>query len=208
MKTSAFEYDNIADKIFLPIYDVITDDIIKYTNITTGKVLDIGCGGGHLGLTLLKKGDFQADLCDINEEALSIASKRAKDWNLIDKVNVSIQDVHNLTFEDETFDLIISRGSIGFWKNLELAFKEIYRVLSPGGKTYIGTGLGNEETAKKIKIEMRKVNPDWPKCLEKKQKTMTTDEYRKMFDRLNFSYEILDNPSCGRWFIITKEEEK
>ena len=34
MKTSAFEYDNIADKIFLPIYDVITDDIIKYTNIT------------------------------------------------------------------------------------------------------------------------------------------------------------------------------
>ena len=67
MKTSAFEYDNIADKIFLPIYDVITDDIIKYTNITAGKVLDIGCGGGHLGLTLLKKGDFQVDLCDINE---------------------------------------------------------------------------------------------------------------------------------------------
>lgn len=199
-----YEYDAIAEKIFFPIYDIIADHIIETTGIKTGKVLDIGCGGGHLGLTLLKKTDLEGCFFDINHLAIGIAKKRALDWQLDRRTYFSIQDVHEMTYDENTFDLIISRGSMGFWENQEIAFKEIYRVLAPGGKTYIGSGLGNFETKKKIKKAMQKVEPDWPENLKKKLKSLTTKGYEELFTDLGFDFTVIENSEQGRWFVIEK----
>lgn len=128
--SAAHEYDDIAENVFSPIYAVICDDIIKATGITSGILLDIGCGGGHLGLTMLKKSDFKVGvLCDSNPEAIKIAQARAYEWDLCDRAKVVLQDVHHMDFADNYADLIISRGSMGFWSDQAAAFKEIYRIL-------------------------------------------------------------------------------
>ena len=60
----------------------------------------------------------------------------------------------DLPFEDNYAEIITSRGSFQFWKNKQLAFSEIYRVLKPGGVAFIGRGFSENlsiETARKIR---------------------------------------------------------
>ena len=206
--SAAYEYDDIAEGVFLPIYAVICDDIIKATGITSGILLDIGCGGGHLGLTMLQKSDFKVGLlCDINPEAIKIARARAYEWHLSDRAKAVLQDVHHMDFADNYADLIISRGSMGFWADQTADFQEIYRVLKPGGKTYIGVGLGNKETMEAIVVQMRKTEPDWPKSVKKRQNALSSDKYQDLFREMGFDFDIIDDPDKGRWFIIKKPLE-
>ena len=44
MKHPDYDYDEIADNIFFPIYDRIAEQIIDATDVRNGKMLDIGCG--------------------------------------------------------------------------------------------------------------------------------------------------------------------
>ncbi|MBC7343666.1 MAG: methyltransferase domain-containing protein, partial [Clostridia bacterium] len=46
------------------------------------------------------------------------------------------------------FTLPGKQGFGVFWENLEKAFKEIHRVLAPGGIAYIGGGFGTSELKK------------------------------------------------------------
>lgn len=204
-----YEFDYIAENIFYPIYPVISDDIIKETSVVKGKFLDIGCGGGHLGLNLLKKTNMNGVFIDINKYAIEKTKNRAKEWYLESRVEALEENICNLSFPDDSFDLIISRGSMGFWKDTEAAFKEIYRVLKPGGLTYIGAGLGNNKLVKEVYKKMSELDSDWPNSIHKKRgkKKITTDEYLNLFKRLRFyKYRVITNEEKGRWFIIEKEK--
>ncbi len=202
-----YEFDYIAENIFSPIYPVIADDIIDKTEIYEGDFLDIGCGGGHLGFSLMKKTDFKGTFIDINEFAVEKAKKRAKSLGLDSKAEILIEDVCDMSFDDNTFDLIISRGSMGFWDDHEKAFSEIYRILKPRGKTYIGGGLGSRELYKDIYEKMQAVDPGWPNARKnsKRKKKKPTEYYMEIFRKLDFhKYSEVKNEEKGRWFIIEK----
>jgi ubiquinone/menaquinone biosynthesis C-methylase UbiE len=201
---AAFEFDYIAQHIFLPIYEVIADDAIAKTGSTEGLLLDIGCGGGHLGLTLLKKTRHSALLADINREALALAEKRAAEWGLSDRATAVYQDVHCMSLPDGCADLIVSRSSYGFWEDKEKAFCEIYRVLAKGGATYIGGGMGNDEVAAPVREKMRRHNPDWPDNLNRAGKKTPNAVFAAIFEKHGFDYEITEDESRGRWIILRK----
>lgn len=95
-------------------------------------ILDIACGTGDLSLEALRQIpsasitgiDLARPMLDIFEEK---ASKVTKD------IVIEEGDVEALRFADASFDVItIGFGTRNF-TNLEIAFKEIYRVLKPGG---------------------------------------------------------------------------
>ena len=44
----------------------------------SGKVLDVGCGYGAIGITLSKFFDIEVTMLDINERALALANKNVK----------------------------------------------------------------------------------------------------------------------------------
>ena len=65
MKHPDYDYDEIADNIFFPIYDRIAEQIIDATDVRNGKMLDIGCGGGHLGFAVMEKTELEGYFADI-----------------------------------------------------------------------------------------------------------------------------------------------
>ncbi|WP_195416441.1 class I SAM-dependent methyltransferase [Enterocloster citroniae] len=128
-----FTFDYIAQNIFSPIYPVIAEVILKTCGRREGRMIDLGCGGGHLGFAVMERTGYQGVFVDINETALRIAGKRAGERGLSQRSEFLNRDVERTGLPDHYGDLIISRGSYTFWNDLEKAILEIYRILAPGG---------------------------------------------------------------------------
>lgn len=200
----AVDFDIIANKVFFPIYEVIAQDIVKETGISHGVAIDLGCGGGHLGLSLLKLTDMAGLLFDMNQDALEIARKRADEWGLESRVQTILGDVLDMkAVADGSVDLAVSRGSVRFWPDIPKAFSEIYRILKLGGMTYIGGGFGNEELEKMVIQKMKTVEPDWPACVIRKSNGLETKDYASIMEELELPFRIIDDWR-GMWILVKK----
>lgn len=202
---NAYEFDKIAQEVFFPIYAVIAEDIKKATGKIEGHLLDLGCGGGHLGLSVLKATRMTAALVDRNPDAAAIAEKRAYEWGLAARTKVIVGDVQELPLKDASIDLAVSRGSVGFWEDEGKAFSEIYRVLAPGGMTYIGCGFGSNELKTVIFKKMKALNPGWPENLKGITNGYEAGDYDKLLSRLGYKHEIIDDDAKGMWIIVRKQ---
>ena len=96
--------------------------------------LDIASGTGEPALTiaqLLKSGKIT--LTDLSEDMLTVAQENAAKKGI---TNSAIQtcDVCELPFDDNSFDTISCRFGFMFFPDMQLATREMYRVLKPGGR--------------------------------------------------------------------------
>lgn len=204
MQTKASEFDQIANEAFFPIYPAISDQIIEKTGITKGICVDIGCGGGHLGLNIAIASDLEVILMDIEKDAVEIAKQRIDDWKLTHKVKAVLGDVHEIKLGDESVDLAVSRGSIWFWEEQVKAFKEICRILKKGGAAYIGGGFGNAELRKQVDINMRKIDPEWPSGRQRAVADNNADKFERIMKEAGINnYEIIDDER-GLWAIFIR----
>lgn len=95
------------------------------------KVLDIGTGPGFFAVTLALAG-HRVTAVDMTEAMLAQARDNAAHYDV--PVDFVSADVHVLPFEENRFDLIVTRNVT--W-NLAFplqAYQEWYRVLAPGGR--------------------------------------------------------------------------
>ncbi|AZR73334.1 ubiquinone biosynthesis methyltransferase UbiE [Anoxybacter fermentans] len=138
-------FDKIADsydkwyetKLGSFVDEVETKLAFDFFQPTKGmKILDVGCGTGNFSIKLAKKGCKVIGV-DISDAMLEIARKKAKSNNL--NITFYNMNVYDLDFDDETFDAIFSMAAFEFIKEPEKAFKEMMRVLKPGGQLLIGT---------------------------------------------------------------------
>ena len=109
--------------------------IIDYLQIREDDVvLDIATGTGEPGLTiatLAKKG--QVTGTDLAEDMLAIAAAHAAQKGIPNYATLQA-DTCELPFADNTFDAISCRMGFMFFPDMELAAREMLRVLRPGGK--------------------------------------------------------------------------
>ncbi len=203
MNCNSLEYDKIAEGVFAPIFPDIAKAIVRRTDIHQGKLLDVGCGGGHLGLALLKEGDYEATFLDIQETAIDIAARHAEERGV--NARFVRSDVAALPFPDESFDLVASRGSMPFWEEQEKAFRELFRVLRPGGAAYVGGGLGGRAHQERIRAFMKE-HKKGPSCMDRSQsKALSTEAYIALFRELGAEWEVIENEDEGRWFLFRKK---
>lgn len=86
---------------------------------------------------------------------------------------------------------------------LKQAFAEILRILSPGGKTYIGGGFGSLELKAHVIEEMAKIDPSWDCYAKKKSGDDGIKRFEKMFAELNCkSFRIIDDDT-GFWIVLS-----
>ena len=97
-------------------------------------VLDCGCGGGANIKTLLKlcpNGKVQG----IDYSSVSVEKARKVNARAIAAGRCTVQQasVAELPFEAEQFDVVTAFETVYFWPELAQNFREVYRVLKPGG---------------------------------------------------------------------------
>ncbi len=100
------------------------------------KCLDAGCGGGRFVVALANLGSSYVNGIDVSFDAVKVANERIKDRN-IQNAHVLQGSVLDIPFEQNTFDYVISSGVIHHTKDPYEAFKELDRVLKPGGKMFL-----------------------------------------------------------------------
>lgn len=144
---SAEDYDKwYQDPMGKFVDDIETDCIFSLTdNITGSRILDIGCGTGHLSEKLCKSGGIVTGI-DISEKMLQKACENRDHLGL--HIEYKYMDLYNLVFDNYSFDYVFSMAAFEFIKNIELAFENIRKVLKPNGTIIIGTIHKNSSWAK------------------------------------------------------------
>lgn len=103
-------------------------------------VCDLGGGTGTDSIYFLQKG-HQVVLVDIADEPLAKAEARARELSLSDRFKTAQCDFSfgKLPLEDASFDVVYSRLALHYFESKVLSelFAEIYRILRPGGSTYL-----------------------------------------------------------------------
>lgn len=96
------------------------------------KLLDIGTSTGHTALEFSRLLHCNITGIDINPMSLDTATARAKNLNL---TNVSFlkDDATNLSFEDNTFDVVFCGNVTSLVDNRDKALKQYWRVLKDSG---------------------------------------------------------------------------
>lgn len=100
-------------------------------------VLDIGCGGGQNVANFVKRTDGIVCGMDYSPTCVEIASRKNKAAISQGRVSIVEGNVSNIPFDDNRFDIATAFETIYFWDDIVEDFKEILRVLKPGGKFYI-----------------------------------------------------------------------
>ena len=94
------------------------------------KILDVGTGPGFFSIILTEEG-YQMTAVDYTEGMLMQAKQNA--GQLKDRITFMQMDAQNLTFADETFDVVVSRNLTWNLEHPEKAYSEWCRVLKKGG---------------------------------------------------------------------------
>lgn len=95
------------------------------------KVLDIGTGPGFFAILMASMG-LDITAIDYNDEMLNKAKENSGEYK--NSIKFMKMDAHELEFEDNTFDLIVTRNLTWNLKDPIKAYKEWHRVLNKGGR--------------------------------------------------------------------------
>ena len=99
----------------------------------SGKLLEVPVGTGVLSMPVFKTLPNADITClDYSDKMMASAEKRAKEMN-IPNITFCRGDVGKLSFDDETFDAVVSLNGFHAFPNKEAAYNETCRVLKKGG---------------------------------------------------------------------------
>ncbi len=94
-----------------------------------GRTLEVGIGTGNN--IPFYPGTVELTGIDLSHKMISIAQKKSKGGT---KVNLQLMDAENMLFDDNSFDTVVSFGTLCSIPDPDRGLKEIRRVCRDGGK--------------------------------------------------------------------------
>ena len=151
-------------------------------------VLDCGCGGGANIKKLLEKA-VQGSVKGIDYSEVSVEKSRSLNASAISAGRCEIMqaNVAQLPFEDNSFDLVTAFETVYFWPELPASFREVGRVLRPGGTFFICNECGEDNKWTDIVSGM---------------KIYTADELTQVLTKAGFTDIVMHKNDKG-WLCAT-----
>lgn len=207
MEMDVKSFDQLARDVFAPVYPLIATQIVQQTGITQGTCLDMGCGGGYLGLALARITDLRFRFLDQSREMLDVVQANLSAAGLENRGEVLEGNAESIPLPDQSVNLVISRGSLFFWDRVP-AFREIYRVLAPGGMSYIGGGFGSVELKAQITRQMEARSGEDGQWREKVARNLGPQAPRAFEEELRRAgipdFRVERSEERGLWIIMEK----
>jgi SAM-dependent methyltransferase len=98
-----------------------------------GTALELGCGTGFFLLNLKLAGVLdEGHVTDLSPGMVEVARRNARSLGF--ELSGRVADAESLPYDDDTFDLVVGHAVLHHIPDVELAFREVLRVLRPGGR--------------------------------------------------------------------------
>jgi ubiquinone/menaquinone biosynthesis C-methylase UbiE len=154
-----FYESTLVPLIFRPYANELADRVRK---LSPGSVLEIACGTGVVTRALAEAlpEDCEIVATDLNgamvAHAERVGTSRAVTWREA--------DVMTLPFPDATFDVVVCQFSVMFFPDRVAAYREVRRVLRPGGTFLfnVWNSIEQNEFADVVTRAMGELYPDSP----------------------------------------------
>ena len=144
--------------VFQRHYELIARDILSYR--PEGSLLDIGTGPGRLLLELhqLSPGMRLAGI-DISPSMVVKARQNMAAAGLSEAIEIQEGNASQIPFGEDSFDVVVSTGTIHHWKDPLEGLNEVHRVLKPGASALMYDLVS--DTQKSILKEMAREFGRW-----------------------------------------------
>jgi ubiquinone/menaquinone biosynthesis C-methylase UbiE len=110
------------------------------------RVLEIGCGAGHLTMQLAER-ELRVAAVDASPAMVELTAARASDAGFEQQVNVAVADVHRLPFESGEFEAVVAVGVLPWLHSPADAVREMARVLADDGQLVLTADNGARLTS-------------------------------------------------------------
>jgi len=176
-----------AEGTLAPVYAPLAEEIADRLRLSDreGVGVDLGSGPGTLILELCKRTRLHWINADINPYFFAYFFSKAQTVGCAGRVSAILADACALPLRDNFVDVVVSRGSLQFWPDLQKGLSEVHRILKPGGVAYIGRGFPESlplEVATQIRNgqgEGMKYDPDrMEQQLREAMKSLGIENYR------------------------------
>lgn len=160
-------------------------------------ILDVGCGGGWLVRELARRvPEGRAVGMDLSDEMLDHARRNSAN---VGNAEFIVGSVDAIPRPADSFDKVISVESSYYWPDPAAGVREIFRVLRPGGSTW-------------VLINYYRDNPychQWSKLIQIPMQLLSGDQWAELFRKAGFievtHRRIVDATPApetytGRWF--------
>jgi ubiquinone/menaquinone biosynthesis C-methylase UbiE len=115
-------------------------------DLSDKKILLLGCGTGEEVTLLEQFGATSMTGIDLSEGSIKVAAESYP------QCDFRVMDMHNLDFEDNSFDFIYSSLVVHYSAKPQSVYKEIMRVLKPGGTFQFSVGHPMRWASERIEI--------------------------------------------------------
>jgi len=146
----AKRFDEKVKENFMPAIASTVRQIIEDYGVLEGVGIDVGCGTAVFAIELCRHSKLKIYALEKEKAIYEVARINIEKEGLTDKIISVLGDAHELPFDNDFADFIISRGSYHCWEDKVQVFKEIYRILKKDGIALIGGGFGRYVTDKEL----------------------------------------------------------
>ena len=133
----AVVYDTLSGLLLSSLVKRIAGDIAAVAP-AGARVLEVGCGPGHLSIRLVRQYGFEVTGLDLDPAMIARAQANTDRPGTGERrPSFLVGDVAALAFPDRSFDLVVSTLSMHHWADPAAGLAEIGRVLRPGARALV-----------------------------------------------------------------------
>jgi ubiquinone/menaquinone biosynthesis C-methylase UbiE len=165
----------------------------RLTAAKDARVLDIGCGGGaniKRLLAICPQGFI--DGIDYSEQSVAVSRKK----NLADlgkRCEIRQGTVSRLPYDSDVFDAVTAFETIYFWPDVAADFREVRRVLKPGGSFLICNSASDP------------ADGTWPEKIEG-MRIYGKDELARLLSDSGLSVTVSDTNEKGWLCLVCRKD--